>query len=723
MITKPAVLHRTCLAFVVGLLIFAGRVANSEAQGTQTSIAPSISVSANGRINAQAFQGSPIILNVSLFHPNMFSRTTLIAPLLINAQNGSWANTLHLAITDNNGAAQNWPIQSITPPVDSLILDQANASTLTWVVAPSATSVIAPGSYTAIVSLDTTASAGTSGWRGVTTSHPVTIQIAISPSSPTVDVQEDQAILLATYDGLLGNTSQGVADLSSFLSQNPSSVRGLAVRGDLLEQSGQIDDALEAYDDSVAASFSTNPGTGLEPPAQLLEAQGRLASAVLSRNGQRGIPQVQIKVSNQGTQAAGVSFLDVQITNAGSDDAGNVSVNQFALQQLEGSGQAILNNVLSPRLPVLTDYLAVNASATVRIFVNTQGTVNNISLTETGTTADIFGTQAPFSQTQTISLNSSGGGGGTVGELIITGPSASQVYGQATPAINNVSYSGFVNGDGPGSLSGTLNCVTTAQQSSPVGSYPITCSGLSSSSYTITFLPGTLSITPAALTVTAQSAARQFGQGNPPFTASVGGFVNSDTASSLSGVLACTSIATASSSVSGSPYPITCAGVSSANYKFNFIPGSLTITKAVPVMVWSNPADITQGIALGSSQLNATASVPGVFTYVPAGGTVLSAGAAQTLAVTFAPTDSVDYNSASASVKINVNPKAVAIPGDLNGDGVANCDDLKIVKAAFGKKTGQAGFDTRADVNHDGVVNILDLSYVAKQLPAGMVCQ
>jgi trimeric autotransporter adhesin len=131
----------------------------------------------------------------------------------------------------------------------------------------------------------------------------------------------------------------------------------------------------------------------------------------------------------------------------------------------------------------------------------------------------------------------------------------------------------------------------------------------------------------------------------------------------------------------------------------------------------------SNGTALGASQLNATASVPGVFTYVPAARTVLSTGAAQTLAVTFTPTDAVDYNSASAAVKINVKPKPVAIPGDLNGDGVANCDDLKIVKAAFGKKTGQLGFDSRADINHDGIVNILDLSYVARQLPAGMVCQ
>jgi hypothetical protein len=60
--------------------------------------------------------------------------------------------------------------------------------------------------------------------------------------------------------------------------------------------------------------------------------------------------------------------------------------------------------------------------------------------------------------------------------------------------------------------------------------------------------------------------------------------------------------------------------------------------------------------------------------------------------------------------------------GDLNGDGMINCADLGIVKASFGKSHGQPGFDPRADVNRDGIVNVVDLSSVARQLPAGTVC-
>src|SRR5262249_53095250 len=57
--------------------------------------------------------------------------------------------------------------------------------------------------------------------------------------------------------------------------------------------------------------------------------------------------------------------------------------------------------------------------------------------------------------------------------------------------------------------------------------------------------------------------------------------------------------------------------------------------------------------ALGASQLDATASVPGSFAYSPAAGTVLGAGS-HTLSVTFTPADSTDYATATASTTLSV---------------------------------------------------------------------
>ena len=91
-----------------------------------------------------------------------------------------------------------------------------------------------------------------------------------------------------------------------------------------------------------------------------------------------------------------------------------------------------------------------------------------------------------------------------------------------------------------------------------------------------------------------------------------------------------------------------------ANYTMATASVPITVNKATPTIAWSAPANITYGTALSATQLNATASVPGAFVYAPVAGTVLSAGAAQALSVTFTPTDTTNYTVATASVPITV---------------------------------------------------------------------
>ncbi|MGO9203159.1 MAG: beta strand repeat-containing protein, partial [Limisphaerales bacterium] len=123
---------------------------------------------------------------------------------------------------------------------------------------------------------------------------------------------------------------------------------------------------------------------------------------------------------------------------------------------------------------------------------------------------------------------------------------------------------------------------------------------------------------------------------------------------------------------------------------------------AAPSLNWSNPADIVYGTPLGSSQLNATATfnstnVSGTFTYAPPGGTILNAGRAQTLSVTFTPTDTSALRAVSQNVTINVDPLAVVLAGSRNYDGttaaaaailsVANVVGGDVVTVASGSGT------------------------------------
>ncbi len=89
---------------------------------------------------------------------------------------------------------------------------------------------------------------------------------------------------------------------------------------------------------------------------------------------------------------------------------------------------------------------------------------------------------------------------------------------------------------------------------------------------------------------------------------------------------------------------------------------SLNVAQATPSIIWANPANITYGTALSSKQLDATSGVPGTFIYAPAAGTVLPAGDGQTLSVTFTPTNTTDYTTATATASLNVLPTTQTTP-------------------------------------------------------------
>ena len=77
--------------------------------------------------------------------------------------------------------------------------------------------------------------------------------------------------------------------------------------------------------------------------------------------------------------------------------------------------------------------------------------------------------------------------------LTIRADDKARPYGQENPPLT-VSYSGFKFDDGPEDLDGELSVGCPADAASEPGEYPITASGLFSRNYTITWLPGTLTV-------------------------------------------------------------------------------------------------------------------------------------------------------------------------------------------------------------------------------------
>ena len=170
--------------------------------------------------------------------------------------------------------------------------------------------------------------------------------------------------------------------------------------------------------------------------------------------------------------------------------------------------------------------------------------------------------------------------------LTATASNATRIYGDANPALT-VAYSGFKNGETDSVITTGATATTGATVLSNVGNYATTASGASASNYDFTYVDGTLGITKATLTATAQNTTRAYGDANPAFAITYTGFKNSDDASVIDSGVVGSSTATAFSNA-GTTHAITASGGLDNNYTFTYAPGTLTITKANLVITPQN---------------------------------------------------------------------------------------------------------------------------------------
>jgi hypothetical protein len=97
------------------------------------------------------------------------------------------------------------------------------------------------------------------------------------------------------------------------------------------------------------------------------------------------------------------------------------------------------------------------------------------------------------------------------------------------------------------------------------------------------------------------------------------------------------------------------ATASSAIFSTNPSATDTVIFQQVPPVTWAKPANIVYGTPLSSTQLDASSTLAGTFSYSPAAGTILPVGQ-QSLTAIFTPTDTTDYTTATASVTLTVVP-------------------------------------------------------------------
>ena len=241
---------------------------------------------------------------------------------------------------------------------------------------------------------------------------------------------------------------------------------------------------------------------------------------------------------------------------------------------------------------------------------------------------------------------------------------------QATPSLTwsppaSITYGtalGSAQLDAQAGVAGTFAYTPAAGTVPGAGSRTLSVTFTPTDSNDYTTATATTTIDVAKATPTVQVADGGVYDGNPiPATATVAG-LDASPASSLEGVgpaltyfagSTATGTPIASAPTMAGTYTVVASFPGSVDYAAAAAQATFAINPATPTIAWGTPASIAYGSALGPAQLDATADVPGDFSYTPDVGTILGIGR-HTLSVTFTPSDSTDYATATATTTINV---------------------------------------------------------------------
>ena len=424
--------------------------------------------------------------------------------------------------------------------------------------------------------------------------------------------------------------------------------------------------------------------------------------------------------------ASMVQGLTLQSASTTSSNAGNYAITGSGAAAVNNGGQSYLINYLPGALtinPAALTITAANASMTYggsvpNFTASYTGFVNGDSVSSLTTPVSLAATGNSHSNAGTYAITASGAASPNYvitynpatltinpAPLTITA-NASMTYGGNVPSLPASSYSGFVNGDGVSSLTTPANLTSTGNSHSNAGQYSAVASGATSHNYAITYLPGALTINPAALTITAANASMTYGGTVPSFTASYAGFVNGDSVGSLTTPVSLTS--TGNSHSNAGTYAITASGASSRNYAITYKSGTLTINPAALTITAGNTA-----MTYGGSVPSFTASYAGFVNGDSVGSlttpvSLTSTGNSHSNAGTYAITAS---GAASRNYAITYKPGTLTINPALLTIAVNNASMV------YGGSVPTLSVNYTGFVNGDGVSSLATAPVLAVNMP------
>ncbi len=354
-----------------------------------------------------------------------------------------------------------------------------------------------------------------------------------------------------------------------------------------LENGESVTSVTIAYGNGAAANAAVGTYTGSVIASALTGTNGFLASnyAITYLPGNIVVTAAPPVITTTGTLQAlttvyGTPSLPASFTVSATDLTTGILITPPT-----GFEVSTDNSVYSPTVTVGSTGNLSSTTIYIRLkqtsFVNTYS--GNITLQTSGT-----GAVTKFMPNSTV----------TQAPLTITAHNFSKTYGDVltgSAGSNAYSISGLQNGETTASVTIAYGAGATAASAVGVYSASIIPSAITGGTFTLAnyspvYQNGTIVVSPATLTVTADNKTKFYGDVNPAFTVTYSGFVNGEGATQLTTQPTASTTATQASLIG--QYPITPSGGASTNYAFTYVNGVLTVT-AVPLGPVSIPNTFT----------------------------------------------------------------------------------------------------------------------------------
>jgi hypothetical protein len=390
----PALLRNA--AVVAGLIAALG-CGPAAAPSATAGANPILTLSVNQASNPVANLGWPILMEIGIVGDG--------GSVVLASAGTTWIDGLRVEVSDASGVLQSWPIQVLRAPEDGaqLALAPDDVASVFAIVPPQDSLSLAAGAFSLRAVFDATG-ATPSAWQGVTSSAPAVLTLAPPNGAPNNQEFALERMLRATLFSLKGQLAPARAEIEAILAADPGNAGALTFLGDLQENAGQLDDAIDSYQLALLAAAPVGSAAGLkDPPSWILSRNGDLMARRLRAAGVAPAPKITARVMGRGaTSTPGIDYVDVRFTNVGAVHAVGLTVDGLASRVLQGAGTIALAPSGTAALPASLGGLAPGGTADLRVLLAVDSGVARYVVVETGTVRDLLGNSLGFSFAQGV---------------------------------------------------------------------------------------------------------------------------------------------------------------------------------------------------------------------------------------------------------------------------------------------------------------------------------